>query len=454
MEKTYNKKLVASAVLIVASLALLMGLTFAWFTDSATNRQNKIQAGTLDITATVADVNPNPDAGAGPKYELSGVNGDKEFVFGAAKNVEDASPLITEDKWEPGKTSAKLVTVTNNGNLAAKVKLQFDVTDNGLQDALWFDFVKVEGGNKIGEFQQRPMSELSTIADNLEFPVGPSNSDGAAADSELPNTVSFILVYGMDESIGNEYQGKTFAADVTILATQYTYEKDGFGSDQYDASAEYPVMDAGFLKDAIKSSKTIDLHSDVFMAEGEEIDTNVARTVIGSKAVTLNLNGNSIHFDSGEGNNNFAALYVNSGKGKLTVNGDGVIDATATTGAYCFHLMGGKLSKPTLTINGGTYIGNPTVVNVQYGTAYINGGFFSGKPAGNVDDDQYRYLLNCIDANYGKKYANIVVKGGTFVNFDPSDNQAEGPGTNFVADGYKVVQEAHGEDIWYTVVPA
>ena len=39
------------------------------------------------------------------------------------------------------------------------------------------------------------------------------------------------------------------------------------------------------------------------------------------------------------------------------------------------------------------------------------------------------------------------------MNFDPSNNAAEGAGTNFVADGYKVVSErqTNGE-VWYTVV--
>ena len=68
-------------------------------------------------------------------------------------------------------------------------------------------------------------------------------------------------------------------------------------------------------------------------------------------------------------------------------------------------------------------------------------------------EDQYRYTLNCIDENY-KKGADSIVTGGTFVNFDPSNNQAEGPGTNFVADGYTVVSETkENGDIWYTVVP-
>lgn len=63
-------------------------------------------------------------------------------------------------------------------------------------------------------------------------------------------------------------------------------------------------------------------------------------------------------------------------------------------------------------------------------------------------------MLNCVDSAYKNGSAKIIVKGGTFVNFDPSNNTAEGAGTNFVADGYKVVSasQTNGE-VWYTVVP-
>lgn len=62
-------------------------------------------------------------------------------------------------------------------------------------------------------------------------------------------------------------------------------------------------------------------------------------------------------------------------------------------------------------------------------------------------------MLNCIDKAYKDGTANIIVKGGTFVNFNPANCKAEGAGTNFVAEGYGVVAtpQANG-DVWYTVV--
>ena len=57
------------------------------------------------------------------------------------------------------------------------------------------------------------------------------------------------------------------------------------------------------------------------------------------------------------------------------------------------------------------------------------------------------YVLNQKNVNPGT----ITVKGGTFVNYDPSKGD-DNLGGNFVADSYKVVTETHGSDTWYTVV--
>ena len=60
-------------------------------------------------------------------------------------------------------------------------------------------------------------------------------------------------------------------------------------------------------------------------------------------------------------------------------------------------------------------------------------------------------MLNQQNGNSGT----VTVKGGTFVNFDPSNCTAEGAGTNFVAPGYKVVSETQANgDVWYTVIKA
>ena len=106
-------------------------------------------------------------------------------------------------------------------------------------------------------------------------------------------------------------------------------------------------------------------------------------------------------------------------------------------------------------INGGYFtvgglaegdVGHIELIYAKSGTVTINGGFFVGA-------DDTVWLLNCHDANYAAGKANIIVRGGTFVNFNPADNAAEGAGTSFVPEGYTVVAEhqANG-DVWYTVI--
>ena len=97
-------------------------------------------------------------------------------------------------------------------------------------------------------------------------------------------------------------------------------------------------------------------------------------------------------------------------------------------------------------------IPEPTPVPEQ-GTLTINGGTFACEPFG--DPYGYNFLLNCIDSAYKNGTAKIIVKGGTFVNFNPADCSAEGAHTNFVAPDYKVVSETQANGgVWYTVVKA
>ena len=223
-----KKALLASGVFLLACAALLAGTTFAWFTDSVVNTGNKIQAGNLSIGAYAYDLAADGEGG----FVIEGVNGGNPFKFETeGQNLKtDKTPIISEELFEPGKSNAKLLKVENEGTLAAKIKVDFTVEDGGLMEALWFDFVKVENGEAVGNFTRRPMSELETFAENLELPL-----------LEKGDNVQFILIYGMDENAGNGFMGKTFTADVTILATQYTGEKDGFGNDQYDKGAEWPL---------------------------------------------------------------------------------------------------------------------------------------------------------------------------------------------------------------------
>ena len=417
--KSTKKSLLASALALVVCLALLMGATFAWFTDSVSNTGNQIQAGTLGITAMAYDVDMSNTGSTG--YQISGVNGDKTFYFEAAGQDlgENSAAIINENLWEPGQSNAKLLSVTNSGNLAAKVKLQFTVNDDGLQNALWFDFLQVdEEGRITGSFTKRPMSELSTLANALEISLAAGGK------------VQYILVYGMNEEAGNEYQGATFSADVTILATQDTVETDGFGRADYDAEATFPVTDSGSLVTALERGGLVSAVSDFTWDE--------AVTMAGGTQSVLNLEQDAVITVTRGG-----IVDVN-GKAQLTLQGTGRMEQDMNS-ELGFLVRASDDSK--VVIREGTYISGLTCIQAG-GNAQVEiyGGHFEALTNWN----ETYWLLNLID----NSNASITVYGGTFVNFDPSHSRTENPEANFVADGYKVVSETQAnDDIWYTVVP-
>lgn len=226
--KNTKYKMLSSIATLLLCFAMLIGTTYAWFTDSASTGVNKIQAGNLVIEASYQNSVP-----AGTENALNFNIGATDtritsVSFESQKtNIEGEKLIDVNTLFEPGYVGAKLITVENKGNLAAKIKLVINTQDSGLKNALWFDFVMVNGNEVAGTFVQRDMSTIEAVANTVELPVAANNG-----------TVSFIFIYGMKESAGNEFQGKSFEASVTILATQNTVESDSFDN-QYDKDAQY-----------------------------------------------------------------------------------------------------------------------------------------------------------------------------------------------------------------------
>ena len=120
---------------------------------------------------------------------------------------------------------------------------------------------------------------------------------------------------------------------------------------------------------------------------------------------------------------------------------------TVEGGLYNFILgASDSSSEGNLTIKNGTFVANTTVASVTKGNLVIEGGDFS-LVEGTTD---YRYLINCIDANYNNETATVAISGGTFHNWNPQDNAAETGGhANFCAEGYAAVETSTG--VWEVV---
>ena len=199
-KKATKRALLTSVMALVMCVVMLVGTTFAWFTDTASTAVNKIQAGNLDV-----DI----------------VGEDGKTLDGKTLNFKDANNN-TDILWEPGATFfTQGFKIVNKGNLALKYKV---VVSGTTGDAKLLKAIKLDVVTEKTKEATEALAEKGNLLPN-----------GASAP-EAEN-VYYYLRGHMDENAGNEYKNLTLdGISITVYATQYTYEKDSF-DDQYDANA-------------------------------------------------------------------------------------------------------------------------------------------------------------------------------------------------------------------------
>ena len=219
--KTTKRALLLSVLAVIFCLTLLVGTTYAWFTDSATSVGNKIVAGTLDVqlwmydesSGTFTDISTSPDP-----------------IFGEnsiAQNDESAT------LWEPGKTQVVYLSVKNGGNLDLKYRVALNVKNvtEDLNDVVRYaitpDAMPVDGSKVEAWTGGYTVSEgINSVSDeDIVLKAGEEHF--------------FALSVHMDEEAGSEYMNGTIDFDIRVLATQLASEYDSFDN-QYDKDATYP----------------------------------------------------------------------------------------------------------------------------------------------------------------------------------------------------------------------
>ena len=406
--KNTKRALFTSVLAVLMCVAMLVGTTFAWFTDTASTAVNKIQAGNL-------------------KVDIIGENSEAHvdtLSFTKAAGAEEGEQLL----WEPGcRYLTEGFRITNKGNLALKWKAQVNKGTTAANEGN-FDLLDVIDFYLV---TSKDVDDMGTALDEFSGKLKKSETSGA-----------YYIKGVMKTTAGNDYQDLTLdGITITVVATQDTVENDSF-NDQYDKDAQYPITSFADLKAAVEWNGKYNVT--------EDLDPD-ASLIIKNAVVTLNATGKTIANTKDIYNAetyDWSMISVRGWMGNLTITGGTF--AAKENDCFVIDVRDGGY----LAIEDGKFIGNVNALYVEKGTAVINGGFFDiqQKLTGSTLEAQYKTLLNCQDANYNAGRAKIIVKGGTFVNFDPSNNP-EGEGTSFVADGYKVVsnEQANG-DIWYTVV--
>lgn len=218
---------------------------------------------------------------------------------------------------------------------------------------------------------------------------------------------------------------------------------------------ELDIVPNGNAAAQVDSDYYVDVSNALSAADNATVtmlkDAVFTDTCIVTGTVTLDMNGHMIRNTSviwNQDAGNWSLISVRD-NGDLTITGNGIL-STLVNDIYAVDVYD---DTSRCTIESGTFIGNIHAVYVRNGKLTVNGGHFSVQQKYSQEQPD-EFVLNCYDANYKKGTAKITVTGGTFENFDPADCEAEGKGTNFVAEGYTVTSEVISEDTtWHTVVP-
>ena len=219
-KKATKRALLTSILAICLCLVMLIGSTFAWFTDTASTSVNQIESGTLDLMVYYA----NNATGTEDGTEWTELTSETPALSFLQKKDSGAVAQSSTILWEPGCTYClPALKIVNNGNLALKYKV---IINGATGDTMLMDVIDWTY-NLAGAGADEAATDLDT-----ERHLAAKSGDTAAFD--------ILTVSGkMQETAGNDYQGKTVTGvTITVLATQDTVEYDS-NSNQYDKNALY-----------------------------------------------------------------------------------------------------------------------------------------------------------------------------------------------------------------------
>ena len=363
--KGTKRTLITSLLVILLCFSMLVGTTFAWFTDSTASIGNVIKSGRLDVKMSYSSDNVN----------FTDVEAD------------DATPIFNYDKWEPGYTEMRYIKLENIGTLAFMWQLHIvqngEITD--LIDVIDVYVAEVDSSfdhSKVGlhtDVFKRAGNLAEMIAENDGAAHGAllSKLTTATPDSyERKGEVTICIALHMREDAGNEYQNKSVASDfgIQVVAKQYTEEVDSF-NDQYDKDTIFPAKAIGGwqqLVDALANNEDVVLLNDIDLAD-------VDWTPIAQYSGTFDGNGFAIKNLKGE-NGLFDNLNGATVKNLTLENVD--INATTThTGALAGYI--------TKTPGKQTVIDNITVSGTVNGSSYYVGGVIG------ADSNYDTVITNC-----------------------------------------------------------
>ncbi len=309
MTKSTKRALVASILSLLLCVSMLIGSTFAWFTDTATTGVNTIQAGTLDVGLVDEDGNSLE----GKTLSFADVNGNTDIL------------------WEPNCTfKTQAFRVVNDGNLQFKYKIIMTGLegDSKLLDVIKFSLVvKDDKGNDVpAALEGRSVNDQFG---KWQFTFDENGKFVSTLIGRMGSDLMYVVAH-MDENAGNEYQGLTLeGVGITVIATQDTVENDSF-NDQYDKDATWPeVFTEGTVEGIFGKGGYLDFHGAV--VDGTDNSYFQDGSTIANLTFNSNSQGNAVRYAYIYGDVTFTNCEFNANGGYAFHVDDVVGGATGAT---------------------------------------------------------------------------------------------------------------------------
>ncbi len=244
--KLTKRALLTSSISLLLCFTMLLGTTFAWFTDSAATGSNVIKSGNLDVVV---------------EYTLDGK---------IWNDLDGADDLFKDVLWEPGHTRVVALKIKNNGSLALKYTANMNIVEEIIGKSVTGEDIVLSDILTVSTLVQQANDAMGVGGITLglafagEDKVGYENTakfkdaNILRENQELAPGIEHYLIVKVDmaETVGNEanHNGTdipTINFGINVLATQFTYENDSFGN-QYDKDAfvadEYVTTADGLIE--------------------------------------------------------------------------------------------------------------------------------------------------------------------------------------------------------------
>ena len=407
-KKATKRALLTSVMALVMCVVMLVGTTFAWFTDTASTGVNKIVAGNLKVDII----------GENSENHVSMLN----FTKAAGAEGEELF-------WEPG---CRYVTegfrIANKGNLALKWKAQVNKGTTAANE---------------GNFN---------LLDVIDFYLVTKAADGTETETPLDEFTGnltagvksnvYYIKGVMRTTAGNDYQGLTLnGITITVYATQDTVENDSFNN-QYDAGAEADEFHQGVTISGIAGvAESYDTIQEAYEAVKDMLVANsgLAEQPLSAEAfnafftdggkITWTIYGNqkvteTRMFSFGRAANRFGEGRHITEIDIIGGNSSAALDLTAVNGSFALPYnwwnvedsANTALKCKNITFNGIKYMPSATYQCTLYPTTYeFDGCTFNGNLYSYQNFDVDMTIKNCtFNAPAATQYAFMSQgKGGT-----------------------------------------